>query len=475
MRKNLLTLLTTLLCSVTVWGATAGTPVSIFSTDFSSATAHAYAVSTAENITGAAAGNFDYIASASKGNCGIAINSSSGGNSVDATGKFQVYANNTSYYWSAVENTNFESDRTGGAPTALKIVISDVYYNCISSGSNIGVNFAIGQGFSNTYASSSAPSGVFHSGFSIPSNSTLKFNQFNTTTALVSTAITLNGSTTITWFINNTGASLTYTGPDGKSYDLPDDKFALWTNTTKIVTEASATTGTKTLTNLYIGSTSGKRHTIYFSGINVYDISPDAGGGCSAPTSPSISGTTAYTAGNDISLTASATGTSASTTYTWYKGADWATASASSPVQATSTSGATFTKASCSMSDAGTYWCNISNGTGCDVQVSQAITVSCKNPTQTFSNSDYTVGGAALNLASKFSSNSSGVVTYSVQNAGGTGASIAGTSFSATTEGTAIVRASQAANGDYCAKTIDASVSVTADDCTDPNLTITLN
>ena len=97
---------------------------------------------------------------------------------------------------------------------------------------------------------------------------------------------------------------------------------------------------------------------------------------CSAPTSPSISGTTSYTAGDDISLKASATGTSGSTTYTWYKGADWATASASSPVQATSTSGATFTKNSCVAGDAGTYWCNISNGTGCDVQVSQAITVS---------------------------------------------------------------------------------------------------
>ncbi|MBR6077677.1 MAG: hypothetical protein IKP63_04935, partial [Paludibacteraceae bacterium] len=102
----------------------------------------------------------------------------------------------------------------------------------------------------------------------------------------------------------------------------------------------------------------------------------DVGGGCSAPTSPSISGTTAYTAGDDISLTASATGTSGTTTYTWYKGADWATASASSPVQAASTSGATFSKASCVVGDAGTYWCNISNGTGCDVQVSKVITVS---------------------------------------------------------------------------------------------------
>ena len=92
---------------------------------------------------------------------------------------------------------------------------------------------------------------------------------------------------------------------------------------------------------------------------------------CSAPTSPSISGTTSYTVGDNISLTASATGTSGSSTYTWYKGATWDAASATSSIG----SSATFSKASCVVADAGTYWCNISNGTGCDVQVSQAITV----------------------------------------------------------------------------------------------------
>lgn len=106
---------------------------------------------------------------------------------------------------------------------------------------------------------------------------------------------------------------------------------------------------------------------------------------CSAPTLPNISGTTAYTAGNTISLTASATGTSGSTTYTWYKGTTWDAASAEDPVQAESTSGATYTKASCVVGDAGTYWCNISNGTGCEVQVSKAITVSAAPTVGTFS------------------------------------------------------------------------------------------
>ena len=95
---------------------------------------------------------------------------------------------------------------------------------------------------------------------------------------------------------------------------------------------------------------------------------------CTAPTSPSITGTTAYTAGGDISLTASATGTiSGVTTYQWYKGDPDDSGVSQGDA---STSGATFTKASCVVGDAGTYYCVISNG-ACTVKVSQAITVSC--------------------------------------------------------------------------------------------------
>lgn len=104
-----------------------------------------------------------------------------------------------------------------------------------------------------------------------------------------------------------------------------------------------------------------------------------------APTSPEVTATPSenYTEGNTITLTASATGTSASTTYTWYKGDNWAAASATAPVQAASTSGATYTKTA-AVEDAGTYWCNISNGTSCDVQASVTITVSSASaPTHT--------------------------------------------------------------------------------------------
>ncbi len=82
------------------------------------------------------------------------------------------------------------------------------------------------------------------------------------------------------------------------------------------------------------------------------------------------------------------------------------------------------------------------------------------NPTVTFNNGAYTVGGSALNLSTLFSSNSDGAVTYTVKTDGGTSASISGTSFSALAAGTAVVTASQAATSSYNAATKDANIVV---------------
>lgn len=84
------------------------------------------------------------------------------------------------------------------------------------------------------------------------------------------------------------------------------------------------------------------------------------------------------------------------------------------------------------------------------------------DPTSTFSDANYEIG-ETLDLASKFTSNSTGAVTYTVKDAGTTGASISGSNFTATAAGTAIVTASQAAVADkYNAKTLDATITVTA-------------
>jgi len=81
-------------------------------------------------------------------------------------------------------------------------------------------------------------------------------------------------------------------------------------------------------------------------------------------------------------------------------------------------------------------------------------------PTASFSNSTYAIGGSALDLSSLWSSNSAGTVTYSVQDAAGTGATVSTASFSATRAGKAKVKAVQAANGSYEAITKYAYITV---------------
>ncbi len=154
----------------------------------------------------------------------------------------------------------------------------------------------------------------------------------------------------------NAGCSIKYTPIDGVE------------TTENLSTTANTTTtkGVEAGTMVTLTTTSGS--TVTLKSITITDRAS-----CSAPTSPSISGTTSYTAGETISLTASATGTSGSTTYAWYLGDP---ASSGVEVQAASTSGATFSK-SAVVADEGTYYCVISNGAGCTVTTSQAITVSC--------------------------------------------------------------------------------------------------
>lgn len=94
------------------------------------------------------------------------------------------------------------------------------------------------------------------------------------------------------------------------------------------------------------------------------------------------------------------------------------------------------------------------------------------DPTVTFSNGEYTVGGSALDLRTLWTSNNEeGAVTFTVTNANGTGATIAGDgySLSATTAGSCTVQASQAAvPGVYNAISRTATITVNPPTCATP-------
>ena len=87
---------------------------------------------------------------------------------------------------------------------------------------------------------------------------------------------------------------------------------------------------------------------------------------CATPSAPTISGVSEYAVGQAITLTASHDGENYDnlTTYTWYRGANWATASAASPVQDADTGedGYTLTKTAVAADD-DLFWCKVSNGT----------------------------------------------------------------------------------------------------------------
>jgi len=84
------------------------------------------------------------------------------------------------------------------------------------------------------------------------------------------------------------------------------------------------------------------------------------------------------------------------------------------------------------------------------------------DPTLTYDEGAYTTGGAALDLSSLITAQTStGAITYSVKEAGTTGAAIDGNNFTATAAGTATITASQAAVLGYNAITVDFNVVVT--------------
>lgn len=90
-----------------------------------------------------------------------------------------------------------------------------------------------------------------------------------------------------------------------------------------------------------------------------YTLSSACPAACVAPTSVGISGTTSYTEGETISLTATPTGGTGTASYQWYKDG---TAAGNKITGATSD---TYTKASCITGDAGDYYCEVSTGSTC--------------------------------------------------------------------------------------------------------------
>lgn len=269
----------------------------LFVQKFDTATAVAYAANTAvaltssnSNICGTNAySQFTTITSNAKGSCAIGVNSTTGGNSKSYAGKFGAYYNNTGGYWSICKTSNFATT----APKAIKVEMNALFHH-VSSGGNIGVQFAVGSGFSSGLTNSCPALTACVAGFALPSNSTLRIAKYATSngnTAIngSSSPLTAGSELKYTWVINNTDETLTYKGPDNNNTTLAAGCWDLWVGTTRNLAGVTKTTtgmsGT-TIQNLYIGSPHGKKHEFILNDIAVIDLTPAT---CSTPITPSLS------------------------------------------------------------------------------------------------------------------------------------------------------------------------------------------
>lgn len=318
-----------------MWGANGDV---LFTQDFNSATAVSQNLGAAavdidkesgNNIFGVTYTNSQFTslkaAKISNAKGGIAINSKVTSNSVeyDYGKKFGFRSDDTKASFHLVKTTNFAST----APTALKVEMN-MYYKQLSSGSNVTASFAIGEGFSDKEKPTNSN---IHSGFTIKGNGTATFCQFGTTTNLTgyATAMTQNADVKMTWVINHSGGVLKYTDPNGEESSLANNAFDVWVGTTKNVSGAPATTGTKALQNLYIGDCDAKKKfEFYLDDIKVTDLTP-----CAAPsitTQPIGASLAIGDANPELSVSANNT-----TSYAWKESSDGTSHDGSSTLAST--------------------------------------------------------------------------------------------------------------------------------------------
>lgn len=203
----------------------------------------------------------DYVNSAGESNKFTAISGGANNTATIVNGslRFTKTGNNSAYFnRGATTNANFI-----GPPTLLKISFS---FQALSSsiGGTTQAQLYIGSNFSN---SATVPTGA-------NTHSRLVFNfgtnndfSMNSSTAPTTTTALYSAKQSITWIINNTGSSVTYTTPDGVTTKmLANDKWDLYVGATASPVLAdrdglsNSTSGEgkdNALQNIYFGYPSG--------------------------------------------------------------------------------------------------------------------------------------------------------------------------------------------------------------------------
>jgi hypothetical protein len=130
-------------------------------------------------------------------------------------------------------------------PQVLKVQF-DLTVDSSSMSQTSAATLQIGQGF--TTSTAVPANSNIHSKIGI--NFTGNNGEFSLRNIGSSTSSSVfSGQQTITWYINNSGTTYSYTAPDGSSQSLANDAADVYVGTTNVFNDIAATTGTVALTD----------------------------------------------------------------------------------------------------------------------------------------------------------------------------------------------------------------------------------
>ncbi|MFM8918092.1 MAG: HYR domain-containing protein, partial [Bacteroidota bacterium] len=202
--------------------ASAQTPYVLFKQDFSSSTT----VSSYVNLNTPSTGQFNGI-------------TSSTGSSVSITGNALRFTRSTGGAASFSRTTDL-------SPLPKTLSYQFTLNAANTAATNSAAVFQVGSGMATTNAAAAA--GNTYGRFAIDFKSSNSFSIRNMATATASATFT--GTQTITWTLNNTGVSISYTSPAGITETLANDRMDIYVGTTKVWDDITTLSSTLDFTDL---------------------------------------------------------------------------------------------------------------------------------------------------------------------------------------------------------------------------------
>lgn len=203
-----------------------------------------------------------------------------------------IAVNNSAKAWT-IDSNALRLTSTGGGvafasritdfspvPSALKITFT---FQLVSSTTSLSPAFEmfLGNSFGLSGVDPTVSTTFAKFGFSTSAVNTFKVRD---TTANVDGPSTFSGTQAVTWVLNNTGAALTYTAPNGSMESLANDTWDLWIGTTKEFDDRAATTPSQRMADWKFGTDNSGTFTMSFDNFNVSTV---VSGGGSTPAAPS--------------------------------------------------------------------------------------------------------------------------------------------------------------------------------------------